>query len=317
MTGSASIDLKLENIWKSWWSYRKGKKASPALEEFEYHLEENLQNLSEDLAKGTYQHGSYRTFIVAENKRREISVAAIRDRVVHRLLYDYLVPIFDHTFVFDAWSCRKTKGLLGAIERTQDFLKSFPNHYVWRADIRKFFDHVDRDVLLTLLKRRVTDAATLSLLQEVIFSYPAGIPIGNLTSQIFANIYLNELDRFVTNDLKSSAYLRYGDDFLVFDGDPILLKQKRDQVEQFLKEKLKLTLHPTNDQLLKAKQGLHFLGVRMYPSGRTLNDRAINRATTRLNSQNLSSYWGLIAKHCNAKENKKFLWETLSRMSLI
>ena len=128
MTGSASIEFKLEDIWKSWWSYRKGKKASPALEEFEYHLEENLQNLSEDLAKGTYQHGSYRTFIVAENKRREISVAAIRDRVVHRLLYDYLVPIFDHTFVFDAWSCRKTKGLLGAIERTQDFLKSFPNN---------------------------------------------------------------------------------------------------------------------------------------------------------------------------------------------
>lgn len=287
------------------------------MEEFEYHLEDNLKSLFNDLNLGKYKHGSYRTFVVSENKRREISVAPMRDRIVHRILYDYLVPIFDHTFVFDAWSCRKTKGLLGAIERTQDFLKSFSNHYVWRADVQKFFDHVDRDVLLTLLKRRVTDVGILSLLEEVIFSYPAGIPIGNLTSQIFANIYLNELDRFVTTDLKSTAYLRYGDDFLVFDSDPALLKQKRDQVKHFLKEKLKLSLHPTNDQLLKAKQGLHFLGVRMYPSGRTLNDRAINRATTRLNSQNLSSYWGLISKHCNAKENKKFLWETLNRTSIM
>ena len=128
MIGSESIDLSLKNIWGSWRQFRKGKKATDELHEFQYYLEKNLFELCEDLNCAKYRHGNYRKFIVNDNKRREISVAHIRDRVVHRLIYDYLENIYDKTFIYDAWSCRKGKGLLGAIERTACFLKSSVTH---------------------------------------------------------------------------------------------------------------------------------------------------------------------------------------------
>ncbi|MCK9186315.1 reverse transcriptase [Candidatus Gracilibacteria bacterium] len=117
MIGNESIDLSLKNIWESWFAFRKGKKATDELHSFQYYLEKNLYELFEDLNSGKYRHGEYRKFIVCDNKRREISVANIRDRIVHRLVYDYLEKIYDKTFIYDAWSCRKGKGLIGAIER--------------------------------------------------------------------------------------------------------------------------------------------------------------------------------------------------------
>ena len=193
MIGSESIDLGLGSVWRAWFDFRKGKRMSEEMHEFQYHLEAHLVQLHEDLNNGSYKHGPYRSFTVCDNKRREISVSSVRDRVVHRLLYDYLIPIWDKTFVYDAWSCRKGKGLLAAIERTQDFLKSYPNAYVGRADVKKFFDNVDQRVLFELLKRRVKDRKTLLLIREVLKSYQSpragvGMPIGNLTSQIFSNI---------------------------------------------------------------------------------------------------------------------------------
>lgn len=123
--GSDSIDLSLKNIWRSWFEFRKGKRVGDELHAFQYQVEKNLYALFKDLNNGTYRHGGYCKFIVNDNKRREISVASIRDRVVHRLIYEYLEKIYDKTFIYDAWSCRKGKGLLGAIERTQVFLKPF------------------------------------------------------------------------------------------------------------------------------------------------------------------------------------------------
>ena len=163
------IDLGLSNIWKAWFAFRKGKRMSDEMHEFQYHLESRLFELHKDLNEGTYKHGNYRHFMVCDNKRREISVSPIRDRIVHRLLYDYLVPIWDKTFIYDAWSCRKGKGLLGAIERTHQFLKSYPNSYIWRSDVQKFFDNVDQRVLFELLKRRVRDRRALLLIREVLW----------------------------------------------------------------------------------------------------------------------------------------------------
>lgn len=125
MIGKESIDLSLKNIWHSWFAFRKGKRATAELHAFQYYLEKNLYELFQDLNRGRYRHGGYRKFIVCDNKRREISVAMIPDRVVHRLIYDYLEKIYDKTFIYDAWSCRKGKGLLGAIERINGFLKPF------------------------------------------------------------------------------------------------------------------------------------------------------------------------------------------------
>jgi RNA-directed DNA polymerase len=167
-----SMDLGLENIWHSWFAFRKCKRPTPELEEFQFGLEGNLSALHRDLNSGTYRHGGYRKFIAHDNKRREISVARIRDRVVHRLVYDYLVPIFDKTFVFDAWSCRVGKGLLGAIKRAQGFLWKNPNSYVWKGDVRKFFDSVDQGVLLGSIFRRVQCPKARWLIQEVVGSFP-------------------------------------------------------------------------------------------------------------------------------------------------
>lgn len=142
------------------------------LHAFQFYLEMNLFRLHQDLESGTYGHGGYRKFTVCDNKRREISVSCIRDRVVHRLIYDYLVPIFDRTFIYDAWSCRTGKGLLGAIERVQSFLRKNPRAYVWRADIRKFFDSVDQAELIKLIERRISDPKALRLIREVVSSFP-------------------------------------------------------------------------------------------------------------------------------------------------
>ncbi len=148
--------------------------ATPELHAFQFHLESNLSSLQRDLQNRTYRHSDYRKFTVHDNKRREISVAPIRDRIVHRLVYDYLVPIFDKTFIYDAWSCRVGKGLTGAIERTQEFMRKNPHAFVWRADVRKFFDSVDQAILIKLIQRRVHDPKALQLINQIIASFPQG-----------------------------------------------------------------------------------------------------------------------------------------------
>ena len=169
--GSVSIDLSLKNIWRSWWRFRSGKRRTKELDLWQYYLESNLFRLYTDLNGGAYRHGSYQYFTVSDTKRRDIAVASIRERVVHRLVYDYLVDIFDKTLIYDAWSCRKGKGLLGAIERSQQFLRNFPRGLVWRADITKFFDHVQHATLRSCLTRKISDQKTLWLLDEIIASY--------------------------------------------------------------------------------------------------------------------------------------------------
>lgn len=283
------------------------------MHEFQYHLESRLFELHRDLNEGTYRHGNYRHFMVCDNKRREISVSPIQDRIVHRLLYDYLVPIWDKTFIYDAWSCRKGKGLLGAIERTQQFLKSHPQSHIWRADVQKFFDNVSQEVLFELVKRRVEDARALTLIQEVLGSYSThregvGMPIGNLTSQIFSNIYLNEFDRFVKHELRPQAYLRYGDDFVLFETDREALENMKAVAGTFLSERLKLTLHPKNNLIIKARHGLKFLGTELWPSGRRLSKRNQTRIPLRLNLRNTPSYHGVISKHGGKKMQKWLSW---------
>lgn len=285
------------------------------MHQFQYDLEKNLCNLYEDLNKGAYRHGPYRKFTVCDNKRREISVSSIRDRLVHRLIYDYLVFIWDKTFIYDAWSCRKGKGLLAAIKRTQSLLKSHPRAFIWRADIRKFFDNVDQKTLLRFIERRIHDCCgTLKIIIAVLQSYSAssegiGMPIGNLTSQIFSNIYLNELDHFVSHELRPSAYLRYGDDFLLLEMDLKNLEAMRNKVAAFLSNELKLSLNPKHDLIVKARHGLKFLGVELWPSGRRLSKRNKARIGVRLSLENVASYNGVISKHGGPKLEKWLDWK--------
>ena len=254
------MNTSIHNIWRCWYLFRKGKSSTKELQNFEYLLEENLFRLHKDLNLGRYRHGPYCKFTVFDNKKRDIVVSPIRDRVVHRMVYEYLVPIFDKIVIYDVWSCRKGKGLQGAIERTQIFANKYANGFAWRADIKKFFDSVNQDVLLKCIERRIADPPALQIIREIISSYKVskvknlgkiaglgerereealrasdiGLPIGNLTSQIFSNIYLNEFDRFVAHSLKPKAYLRYGDDFLIFENNRSALEKIKAQAVSFL-----------------------------------------------------------------------------------
>lgn len=160
-------------VYGAWRNFRKGKKANQAIDEFAYNLELNLHTLSEQLNNQTYRHGSYRPVILLEKKRRDLAVAEVRDRIVHRLLYDYLVKIYDTSFDPDVWSCRVDKGLHACLSRTQQLLRRHPNSYIWRADIVKFFENVDHHILAVCLKRKLGPDGALWLCREVIGSYNA------------------------------------------------------------------------------------------------------------------------------------------------
>lgn len=300
--GSDSIDFGLSSLYESWFNYRKGKKPNIEIDVFQYNLENELFRLHDELNARFYKHGGYRKFTVCDNKKREISVALVRDRLVHRLIYDHLTPIYDKTFIYDAWSCRTGKGLLGAIERTQDFLRQNPASSVWKADVMKFFDNVDHDVLKRILSLRIQDTDAIWLLYEIIDSYPKGIPIGNLTSQIFSNIYLNELDRFVKHTLGCRFYLRYGDDFIIVNPDSEVIRS----VTEFLCGELKLIVN--KPIVVKATSSLKFLGVRVWPKERTLNRWNRLRISRNLNLTNASSYYGLLKKHGSEKLLKRLNW---------
>jgi len=174
--------------------------------------------------------------------------------------------------------------------------------------------------LLKILSLRIKDSTTFNLLKEVVGSFTTvpgrgvGMPIGNLTSQIFANIYLNELDRFVKHTLKVKAYSRYGDDFIVIESDLGKLKLFRTQTINFLQNELNLRVNPKCDKIIKPAHGLRFLGIKFWPSGRTLSRRNLSRVRERLNPSNISSYSGLMRKHGNHKQIKQFNWAIYEKL---
>ena len=313
MTGNSSIDISLANVWRSYRAFRKGKKPSRAIIQFEYELLDNIVSLARELQNGTYKHGAYAHMIVNDNKRRDIAVASVRDRIVHRLLYDHLVSIWDKTFIYDAWSCRQNKGLHAAIDRAQLFMRKYPDSWLWRADITKLFDSVDKHTLKQLLRRRISDSKALWLLDETLDSYccvekDIGIPIGNLTSQILANIYLNEFDRYVKHNLKPYAYLRYGDDWLCFAKNETDLDRIRSQAEAFLSNELKLRLHKNINVITPVRRGVSYLGVDLWPSGRRVDKDAMTKMKKNLSLRNVSSYKSLMSKHGTAKKISRFEW---------
>lgn len=308
------MDISVSNLWRCFCEYQKGKKRSYEFNEFKYNLEAELFKLHEELSSDKFNPGNYRYFEVTDNKKRTISVAPLRDKIIHRLIYDYLVEIYDKTFIYDAWSCRKGKGLHKAIERTQSFLRKYPNSYVWRCDVKKFFDSVSQEVLLNIIKLRIKDQFSFNLIAKVIGSYDLGnnkgMPIGNLTSQIFANIYLNEFDRYVKHWLRPLAYLRYGDDFIILAESKEKATELRFLAVKFLKDRLNLSINVKNDIIIKANQGLRLLGSIIYYNGRKLSKRNTRRISQQLNFKNISSYYGIINPF-GRKELTKFNWQVV------
>jgi retron-type reverse transcriptase len=313
------MDLSLKNIYKSWYDFRRSKKISWEINNFEYYLEENLFELWRDLNNEKYQCGKYKNFIVNDNKKRRIFVSSVRDRVVHRLIYNYLVDIYDKTFIFDIWSNRKNKGLTKAIFRSRFLLSRYKNNFVWRADIKKFFDNIDHKIILSIISLKIKNPKVLRIVAEIIGSYRTddnkGLPIGNLTSQIFSNIYLNEFDRFVKHFLKPLAYLRYGDDFIIIGKKEKIIKNRRESII-FLREKLKLEINNKSDILIKAVEGINFLGVKIFQDRINLSNRNLNRSLNKINLQNLSSYRGLVKSFSTKDKINYFDYNVLAKIDL-
>jgi retron-type reverse transcriptase len=295
---SENLQVNYEAVYRAWLAFRKGKQPTAPIDRFAYNLEADLERLSDDLSRDAYRHGGYQQIILHEKKRRDLAVAGVRDRVVHRLLYDYLLPIFDPVFDPDVWSCRHGKGLHKCVARTQTLLRTYPLSYVWRADITKFFDSVNQRLLVDCLGRRIgDDKVAMRLCREVIDSYHVrpgcGIPIGNLTSQLFANIYLHEFDRYVRHRLKPQAYVRYGDDFILFYVTCRRTRLASTEAMAFLAEQMNLIVNPKNDIVIAVRQGLKFLGHTVTADSAQVDIYTTRRVLQRVNWHNASSYRAL------------------------
>jgi retron-type reverse transcriptase len=258
---------------------RRGKRYRTVALTFSEQLESNILALRNSLYSGTYEQGHYHKFIVHDAKKRNIQAAPFRDRVVHQAVHVVLEPIFDRSFIFDSYACRKGKGTFAAILRFEQFAKS--NTYVLTGDISKYFANIDHAILMQLLAKRIADKKMLRLCEIIIDSshetQGKGIPIGNLTSQLFANIYLNELDQFVKQRLGVHAYVRYMDDFMLMSNNKAFLHDAKKQIEDFVRDTLALALHPKKSEVIPLCVGIEYLGYRIFPHYRKLKKVTVQR----------------------------------------
>ncbi len=266
--------VSLENLFIAWREFSCGKWDKGDINEFALHVEDSLFLLHEELVAGRYRHGRYTPFYITDPKVRHIHKAQVRDRVLHHAIFRILNPIFDPSFVFDSYSCRGEKGTHRAVTRLGDFLRkqsrnNTRNVYVLKCDVRKFFDSIDHRMLLDTIYGKVKDRETMDLLCLIVSSFCTaqgkGIPLGNVTSQLFANIYLNELDQFAKHILRAQYYIRYCDDFVILSHDREWLVDLIDRLRGFLQEKLSLELHPHKISIRTWRQGIDFLGYVSFP----------------------------------------------------
>ncbi|MBT4526185.1 MAG: RNA-directed DNA polymerase (Reverse transcriptase) [Deltaproteobacteria bacterium] len=275
--------VTFENLYLAFKKASKGSPNSLEAKAFCFHLEPELIDLKNDLISSSYQPGAFHHYTIHDPKERLISVAPFRDRVVHHALVNILEPVFEPAFIFDSYATRKNKGTHAAIKRTQQFLRL--NRYYLRADIKKHFESMDHDILLNLVTRKVKDKKTLQLIRKIIKGVPweKGLPIGNLTSQFLANVYLNQLDHYIKEQLKVRYYVRYMDDMVFLSNDKVFLKQIKQVISQYLENKLKLTLKTKATYINKRSNGIGFLGARIFPHFLRVKSASFKRGIKRLN----------------------------------
>jgi RNA-directed DNA polymerase len=281
-----------DNLLLAYRRASKGKRGHPSVAAFEYRLEDNLLQLQRELQDGTYRPGAYVSFYIHDPKRRLISAAPFRDRVVHHALCNFIEPIFERTFIADSYANRVGKGTHRALERCQEFARRY--RYFLQCDVRQFFPSVDHAILRGILARKLTDPDVMWLVDRILESgvgvlreeyemawfpgddlfavgRPRGLPIGNLTSQFWANCYLNPFDHFVKRELRCKGYLRYVDDQLLFADDKDTLWAWRGPVVDRL-ACLRLTIHPEAHPR-PVTEGIPFLGFVVFPTHRRLKRR--------------------------------------------
>ncbi len=291
-----------ENLLEAFNKAKKGKTTLLYVIEFNKNLKENLLQLQKELREQTYKPEKLTSFIIKDPKLRTISKSIFRDRIVHHAIVQILEPIFDPTFIYDSYANRIGKGTSKALERCQLFLrqvsrngsnklgKSQNNHikgYVFKADIRKYFGNINQEVLLNIIKEKVKDEKVISLVKIVLDNFDAeikgiGMPLGNLTSQFFANVYLNELDQFIKHNLKAKYYIRYVDDFIIIHRSREVLEFYKKQINEFIIKNLKIELHPDKSKIIHLSQGIPFVGFRVFYYHKVLRKGAQRRIKIRL-----------------------------------
>lgn len=275
--------FSFDNLLSAYHRARRGKQAREEVTAFGWNVERNVLALREELFSGAYSHGHYRKFIISDSKRREIQAAPFRDRVVHQAMVAALDPIFERHFIYDSYACRRGKGTQAALARFERF--AHVSRYALMMDVSKYFASIDQQILLELLVQSVRDERLLHLCEIVIKSCEespgVGIPIGNLTSQLFANVYLNELDQYVKHGLRERRYVRYMDDFVILHDDKAYLHALRGNLTEFLAGRLHLTVHPRKAQIMPTAPGVPFLGLRIFPHHKLLRASTVRRFVRR------------------------------------
>lgn len=272
---------------------------------------DNILDLHRGLKGKTYIHGGYVAFRINDPKPRDIHKATVRDRLVHHLLYQELYEYFDSKFIHDSYSCRTGKGTHAAINRFRDFgwvvsKNNTRTCWVLKCDIKKFFANIDHEILKKILARHINDKELLQLLGQIISSFntegknDVGLPLGNLTSQLLVNIYMNEFDQYVKHELKSKYYIRYADDFVFLHHDKKYLEDLIPRIAEFLDKRLRLTLHPDKLFIKTLASGVDFLGWVHFPAHRVLRTATKRRMLSRVsndpeNEAVKASYKGMLS----------------------
>ena len=308
--------ISVNNLLEAWQEFLRSKRNKPDVQIFQFSLMDNILQLHEDLKNKTYKHGDYQQFKINDPKPRIIHKASVRDRLLHHAVYRILYPFFDKTFISDSFSCRNEKGTHKALQRFRYFAYQISKNntqtcWILKCDIRKFFASIDQDILLKILQKHISEDSLINLLKEIIYSFePNGLPLGNLTSQLFANIYLNDLDQFVKHRLRIKHYIRYADDFVIFSENRDYLEYLLPGIKDFLQIKLKLILHPDKVFIKTLYSGMDYLGWVNFTNYRILRTKTKNRMFRRIkrnsNKESLNSYLGLL-KHGDTQKIKNEL----------
>lgn len=291
--GGGEPGMAYGNLYNELYSFRnlelafrkakRNKRYKKAVQEFEFNLEENLLQIKHELETLAYEPFPLKQFVIRDPKTRLISASSFRDRIVHHALCNIIQPIFERSFIHDSYANQINKGTSKALERFDKFKRKVSENgrvlnkpkdnnmvigYALKADIKHYFDMIDHNVLMKIIKRKIKDEKVLLLIQKILDNhttkYPnKGMPIGNLTSQFFANLYLNDLDYFVKHELRIKYYIRYVDDFVLMDKSSRCLKFCKDKINEFLKT-MKLELHSEKSQIYPLHKGTKFLGFRVF-----------------------------------------------------
>jgi len=312
--------ISLENLCLAWEEFIVGKRKKLDVIKFGQNLMDNIVELHLDLVNRDYRHGDYKSFYITDPKRRHIHKASVRDRLLHHAVYRILYQFFDRTYISDSYSCRNDKGTHKALNRFTKLARQVTRNntrtgWVLKCDIKKFFASIDHEILLSILRKYIPDKDIIWLLENIIASFHTaqigervGLPLGNLTSQLLGNVYMNRFDQWVKHTLKAKYYIRYADDFIFLSLDKNYLENIVSRIQEFLQTNLRLSLHPDKLFLKTMASGVDFLGWVHFIDHRILRtktkQRMLKKIRNSITADSLQSYYGLM-RHGNTRKLRK------------